>query len=476
MPIVTSAYETRLRGLRGDNEPLISRPLPGLDEDTREGGALRGELLLKSRPEDSLRLTRLLASPSGVKYATNQALIAGTTAILGAGKDWDSNIVKNTTNFALKSIPTAIGQALVNGTGVHLGDELFISYYPADTPLGILGDRIKSNFVKNTTTITPTGYNTDTPDEYVSYRKVEELENKSYLKSKYRIDDIPSQFTNGNRVKELKVESNGVTSFNAFRPDPATPNKTISPIPTGSLNGEEIPTKTKRDGFLRLNRNPSLSQAGSTTPGSLAAADKLNFLGIQNEELDEAYDYIPFKIVLKAPDEPDQYLYFRAYLDSLSDSFDATWNTVNYIGRAENFYTYNGFSRDISFSFMIAAHTELELLPLYQKLNRLVSTTAPSYSSLFMRGVFTRLTIGDYLYNTPGFFKSIGLTWETSYPWETNSKGRKALPGTKLQTPRVPHLLKVQCTYQPVHDFAVEYKKPFLLNEDYINYNTAALT
>lgn len=192
-------------------------------------------------------------------------------------------------------------------------------------------------------------------------------------------------------------------------------------------------------------------------------SDFINSLDIQTEPLvDKEKQIIPFEIAVYDPGniEVQEYLYFRAYLENLSDSFNGTWNSNRYIGRAEELFNYNGFSRDISFGFKMAAHSKDDMYPLYDKLNRLVGSTSPSYSDdqSFMRGIFIKLTIGDYLKRVPGFFTNIGVTWNTAYPWEIGIDEN----GLKNNTPRVPHILDVSLSFKPVHEFNPSYKQPFI--------------
>jgi hypothetical protein len=171
-------------------------------------------------------------------------------------------------------------------------------------------------------------------------------------------------------------------------------------------------------------------------------------------------DIIPFEIISVTPQQQN-FLYFRVFLDSLSDDYTGEWSGNKFIGRAEEFYTYQGFKRDISFSFKIAAFTKDELIPLYKKLNYLASTTAPTYNSAgsFMRGTLTEITLGDYLYRQEGFMSSISLTWETGYPWEIDLDNE--------QLPKVPTILNVNCSFTPIHKFNAT-STPNFRNEVYI--------
>ena len=62
-----------------------------------------------------------------------------------------------------------------------------------------------------------------------------------------------------------------------------------------------------------------------------------------------------------------------------------------------------------------------------------------------MRGTFSRVTIGDYMNNLPGFIKSVNLTWNTDYTFASRADDG----GQQLPT-----ILDVQIQYQPIHSQA----------------------
>ena len=175
----------------------------------------------------------------------------------------------------------------------------------------------------------------------------------------------------------------------------------------------------------------------------------------------EINDIIPFTFNFYTPGsgETDKFLYFRALLDSMTDTYTAGWSGIKYVGRAEEFYNYNSFGRTFSFSFKAAAFSKKHLFPLYRKLNHLVGGTAPTYGSegLFMRGTLLKLTIGDYLIEQNGFLTSVSLAWNTDYPWEIEGNLK------------VPHLLDMSCEFTPIHTFNPEFgvnEKDFIGNGD----------
>ena len=172
------------------------------------------------------------------------------------------------------------------------------------------------------------------------------------------------------------------------------------------------------------------------------------------------------------------FLFFRAYINNLGDNFNGEWNPYKYVGRGETFYKYSGFSREISLDFTIYAHTRVEMIPLYEKLNYLVGTTAPSYSGMgYMRGNFVNLTIGDYIINTPGIIKSINLKPSLEAGWDLNrDETGKIIPLDQLPyfyrgeekanyfVGQLPRLVDVTLTFTPIHSFTPQFGADFIRN------------
>jgi hypothetical protein len=148
------------------------------------------------------------------------------------------------------------------------------------------------------------------------------------------------------------------------------------------------------------------------------------------------------------------FMHFRAFLGSISDNYTGNWDSVNYVGRGENFYNYTGFDRKVSLSFTVAAQSKAELAPMYRKLNFLASNLAPDYSEFgYMRGPLVTLTVGGYFYNQPGFIT--GLTYEMSEetPWEIGIGDDGEFDSSVKE---LTHIIKVSSfAFTPIHTFPV---------------------
>ena len=143
-------------------------------------------------------------------------------------------------------------------------------------------------------------------------------------------------------------------------------------------------------------------------------------------------------------------LFFRAFLTAgLTDNNSAELNSFKYMGRGENFYTYQGFNRTIGFSFRVAAGSKDELRPMYNRINNLLSQVYPDYSpsTNIMRAPLVRLTIGDYLYRVPGFLENVNITVDNNYPWEVNLE--KSQTGDIAQLPQV---VDISVSFKPIMD------------------------
>jgi hypothetical protein len=138
----------------------------------------------------------------------------------------------------------------------------------------------------------------------------------------------------------------------------------------------------------------------------------------------ELTDFIEFTIAVQPGDKAGKntsltYLTFPAFIEGISDSFGADYKSINYMGRPEPFYKYSGFKRNLGFSFTVVAQSKAEIGPMYEKLNFLASTIAPSYTSAgYMTGNVAYLTIGDIYVNIPGIIDGFSFDIPEEVTWD----------------------------------------------------------
>lgn len=165
-------------------------------------------------------------------------------------------------------------------------------------------------------------------------------------------------------------------------------------------------------------------------------------------------DIIKFRI--KALDNDSSngggvYMVFRAFITGVKRGVQAKWNPYNYVGRGESFYAYDGFTETISVQFTIAASSRLEMKPLYQKLNYLISTLTPDYSGNRMRGNIMELTIGDFIKYQPGVITNLDMTIDEETQWEIALDEPEN--GVERNMHELPMMIKCNMTFIPIYNF-----------------------
>ena len=176
----------------------------------------------------------------------------------------------------------------------------------------------------------------------------------------------------------------------------------------------------------------------------------------------EKNDLVKFRIAVIDPESPSKktFIHFRAFLNNFSDGYKASWKGQKYMGRGEELYKYDVFNRDISVSFTVVAQSKEELYPMYRKLNFLASSLAPTYTKAgYMAGNLSKMTVGGYLYEQPGFISSVDYDVPNDTPWEigipsgdtANSVGNQGFEDSALK--EMPHRIEVSLNFTPIHKF-----------------------
>jgi hypothetical protein len=253
-----------------------------------------------------------------------------------------------------------------------------------------------------------------------------------------------------------KARANGSVTL---APDYANPNVRFE----GRVNLGDPGKK----GLIRSN----YSKGAIGLNGKVNVVDKINAMYMYNADSvttnKEKNDFVKFRFAVINPDQPSQktFVHFRAIFDgAISDNMTAKWDAFNYLGRAEDLFNYNGFTRSISFNFTVVAQSKPELAIMYQKLNYLQSSLTPNYnlSNGFMRGNIHQLTIGGYFYEQPGVITSLNYTMPADSPWEIAIPSNfltaeSAADGSDIKTDpsvkELPHRIEVQVGFNPIHTF-----------------------
>ena len=146
----------------------------------------------------------------------------------------------------------------------------------------------------------------------------------------------------------------------------------------------------------------------------------------------------------------DSYIFFRAYLEGITEDIAPSWAEHNYLGRSEPVYVYERAMRTINFTLKLVAQTEYELQAIYLKMNALTSMCYPEYAHDTRLGDKTRMKpplakfrLGEMFGSTNnemlGFIEALNYTVPESSTWETVSGKRVAKHITATITWKVLH-------------------------------------
>jgi hypothetical protein len=415
-------------------------------------------LQANKRVDDTSRIAQMLVSKPGLKFLANEALLKQTelTSKLGKGKISPQDLLKQvggTAKHVLQVAASTLAQVPVNGTGTH-----FLRGFNTNTRL-LSGEAEASTFAellgaggvegaplaKIGSTIIPDG----TPTEGLQNFSIpDDLKDKispllgTEGSAKESGTVIPLDLIDGEGDNFLDFENEDEQVAQSI-------DYNATSVARINLGDQGVKEETKRVSY--------------DDPSPELKRDVVNMTDVQSETVGED-DFVQLEFEIITPEE-SHFLQFRSFLTTLDDNFSGNWNESKYLGRADSFYTYQGFSRNVNLGFIVAAATREEMKPLYRKMTTLASVTAPTYgdSGKFMRGSLARITVGDYLYKVPGVIESVNFTWQKDYPWEIKA-------GTAEDMQVLPHALDVSITFKVIHDFIPETGiKPFITNSKEIS-------
>jgi len=109
---------------------------------------------------------------------------------------------------------------------------------------------------------------------------------------------------------------------------------------------------------------------------------------------------------------------FPAYMNGYKDDFNATWNDVNYAGRAESFYIYSKFKRTVSFNLKVPCFNKIQLFEKHRALGQLASVTAGSYNNNLLGGVLIKINLGNYLVGEYAVLNSVNYSIPDDASWD----------------------------------------------------------
>jgi len=524
MPLVNPqgelAFKTKFKSLpfgydkpgKGANDGILGQPFIVKDhtkvstEDLGKTGGpdvlVRGGLLTPIRSiEDASRLFQLFTqTPAGRFFTTKQNLLSRTGTDIDGGYPllaFPLKILNGPLNEGVYTPLSTLGQALVNAGGIHLfkqginpitgGPKYETMIAPAGAEdLGIKNKKLNRLLFLYRGDLTTPGKITTKfgSDDTILFRysggpgsilgvgkttifsrnrtqfsgtKVNLINSRGYSTfSQQQISDAP------------RIGDNTDTLVQDFRKSlDKKPYSIISDSPNYKTQNLEQRVKAGNPGARGVNRsNYTRGIVDSLNrPKPLDEVNALYLYKSGNVTQDSRKnDFVKFRIATIDNTDPSQkvFSHFRAFINSFSDTMSAQWNNYKYMGRGENFYSYQGFNNSISINFTVMAQSIQELSIMYQKLNYLKSTLSPDYSdSGYMRGNIHQLTIGGYFYETPGIIDSLAYTIPNDSTWEigipaskaqsTEARGSNGFTDSAVK--ELAHRIEVQMSFLPIYKF-----------------------
>ena len=201
---------------------------------------------------------------------------------------------------------------------------------------------------------------------------------------------------------------------------------------------------TNFDRSKRGNTDSLTQDSVTMTPIQASSTD-----GLKGGDFRDLVKFVVEAVDNNAPTQTTK-IYFRSYINGFTDNHGADWSSFRYTGRGDNFYTYQGFTREVSLQFTLPALSAPEMKRIYQKANYLASLCYPNYNSAgLMRGNITLLTVGDYLYRTPGILKSVNITIPDDSAWEIAMNQPEGDTADSLMY-ELPQMLKISLAFTPI--------------------------
>ena len=414
---------------------------------------------------DTARIGKFLTSPDGLLFTAKQNVLAlqqipftedlNRTQLDGAGyKDFGAkfNLVYKPLYNPLSSLISTLGRAgggpagKVNKTEPGLAG--LISQIPG---LEAFGDAIDAPYPKFQTEYYPE--KSQLAQILLGGRIVDTKTPQSLFKSNIGEnkfgDDDSGIFSNKPYPKDLGLQSLN----NTFTGDGN---------PTGGKSYPESDgTKPVGDKMTLASiiEGNTLDNLGGQTTGLNDEDNKLTF---NVEDVNQGMPFY-FKDL-----RDNKYIFFRAFIEGLSENISPSYNSTQYIGRSEPVYTYSMTERELTLTLKLFAQTKDELGKIYEKMNKLTSLCYPEYFNDTVTGIIedeetqtsyegdinvgygnrmkaplTKLRIGDMFGKTnselQGYVKSLSYSIDQASPWETEV-GK-----------RVPKYVTATIGYQVIH-------------------------
>ena len=403
-----------------------------------------------------IRMAKYLSSPDGIAFSLKENFLANNTKVqfpVLIQRDASSECYSAEMDLGGVGIKFGVGQSSLRFNA---------SYSPASTIRNVLGQSVSTRNLPEVLLGTSglfggkgqtyPNIDLDVEGSFGGFQDPP-LDNPNYLLSGNVTHDINKTFGDLS-LPSVALDFNITSLFGAAIPNSVSDVKLIRK--QSGIDDDDNATGDKMT-LARMVKNVSaLSSDNSTDTTQMFGPD-----GNEPTTDDGSKVLDPIKVAIDSRKNgmplyfkdlrDNTYIFFRAFIEGLTENISPNWTPTNYVGRSEPVYTYERGERDISFNLKLAAQTKAELSFIYEKMNRLTSLAYPQYDTdeylggnkVRMKPPLTKFRLGE-LYGTTndemlGFIKSISYTVDQTSPYETEVGAR------------VPHHINVALTYQVIH-------------------------
>ena len=155
--------------------------------------------------------------------------------------------------------------------------------------------------------------------------------------------------------------------------------------------------------------------------------------------------HFPFTFsTVNRKDDRLQVCFLQAIINSLSESYNPTWQAKHFFGRSEQVHTYTFTDRMIDMSFTIFANEMRQLQNVYERVLWLAQQCYPDFDNTgrMSQGPLVALRVGDLFQYKTGIIRSL------SYDWFGVGGGKWEMTAGS----RMPQGCTVTLSYQIIHD------------------------
>lgn len=158
---------------------------------------------------------------------------------------------------------------------------------------------------------------------------------------------------------------------------------------------------------------------------------------------------------------PERFLYFKAFLTSLSETIYPEWEKDRFYGRVDPVGTYKNTTRTFNVSFFLVAMSQEGLTTMWRKLNTFCKMLYPTFNNegILSKAPVVRLRIGDVVaqqatnvnavagFGLPGWIENAEFDYSDA-PWEITAYNGPS----ESELGIVPHWARISFMFQVIHE------------------------